>query len=681
MTISVTGGQPRSLLSDEDRIKVIRDDFDRLTPTEQQILIKILDDPDEVAKILNRLEDSEYIRSPIQFEEWLEDDYYLGHIGKTLYSVWKDDLIELFTGNYDEAVITGSIGSGKNTMTGVAMARMIYEMSCLRDPQLTFRLEEGSEISFACISLNERLAKRAVFGSIKSKITSSRYFMEQFPFKQTQRELRFPNNIQIAASSSAISSALSLNTFGGILDEVNFMPATPPRVEKIRHGSRRTGERTSHAETLYRMLLRRMKSRYSIDGKIPGILMIISSRAHKEAFTERRIAEAANDHRIFVRSYALWEAKPRILFSSETFYVLVGNEQIQSRIVDTNDDRLRLEKFIGSDPSWADSKIIEVPNDFRMDFEKNLEEALQDLAGIATLSISPFIQRRESVYACIDKERTHPMPHVEWNPKDQPHIDWSKLVKTHTVKDRRGNESHFRGPIVSPTAMRHVHIDTSLNKDSTGICIGHTFGQTEITRRDHEGNEFTEQAPLIYVDFMLRVIPPPGEDIILADIRTLLYSFMDQGYKFGLCTTDSYQSVEMRQYMELQRGVETKLLSVDKTTDPYKELRSAMYEGRIRYYHYQPFLYEIQRVIHDKVKRKVDHPDGGSKDVADAVAGVTFSLTGEPSHMPMMPTMGISEFDDPEDKDKWIRGTMDSSGEKPVVEHKASDGWFMPIQG
>jgi hypothetical protein len=175
----------------------------------------------------------------------------------------------------------------------------------------------------------------------------------------------------------------------------------------------------------------------------------------------------------------------------------------------------------------------------------------------------------------------------------------------------------------------------------------------------------------------------------MADIRTLLYGFIDRGYHVSMFTTDQFQSVEMRQYMQEQRGVYTELLSVDRNAEPYRELRSALYEGRITYYKYEPFLKEIQRVIHDKVRGKIDHPvgAGSSKDVSDAVAAVVYSLTMHGYQQPIGMQLGISEYGgQKEDKDMWIRRTLPSSGSKPVKKlgpgkDEDDPGWILPLRG
>lgn len=680
MSVRIEGGRARSFLEMREEWGVFEEDLEGLSAQEIQAFVEIVNQGGEDA--LAKLRAPIYHRSMIGVEEFLDDEYYLGHIGKTLYPYWRETLVELFEGgDYHEAIFGGGIGTGKNTCAGIAMCYMLYQMSCIKDPQGMFGLEKNSDISFICLSVREDLARKVVFGSIKSKIMTSKYFMDCFPYKQTLRELRFPHNIQVAASASSMSSALSLNTFGGILDEVNFMPLTPPRIQAIRYGSRRR-ERTSHAETLYNMVVKRIKSRYLRHGKVPGILMLLSSKSHTDAFTEKRVAAGTNNPGVMVREASLWEVK-RWAYSEEEFYVLAGNERIKSEILADEKMAEKMRRQIEVSPDHEGCVVLAVPEDFRHDFETDIDTALQDLAGIATVSISPFLQRPDALYECIDETRSHPMV-LEWCPTDDPQIDWDSLVRKYDQRDASGViiEQQW-GPIVNPDIPRHVHIDTSLNKDATGVAIIHQYDWATRTKRHPGGDLYEEEAPVYYVDLMLRVVPPPGEDIIMADVRSLLYSFMDKGYHFAHLSTDQYQSVEMRQHFEEQRGVETSLQSVDKTMDPYLELRSAIYEGRILFYHYPPFLREISRVVHDKVKGKIEHIETESKDICDAVAGAVFTIMDLGDTQPIPMRLGIVEGGEADDPDEWLRESLPRTGKKAVkvLKPDPDDDFVMPTLG
>jgi len=64
---------------------------------------------------------------------------------------------------------------------------------------------------------------------------------------------------------------------------------------------------------------------------------------------------------------------------------------------------------------------------------------------------------------------------------------------------------------------------------------------------------------------------------------------------------------------------------------------------------------ELRKLQRDRIRNKVDHPRGGSKDVADALAAVVFSLTTKAHHAPLMIMKGVSKHGDPHvDEDREI---------------------------
>lgn len=669
--IEKVNGRYRSIRTNREFDKSVQFELESLTPDEKEFLYKMLRevgesefDPESGVSdgdlcLWEALSDIEYKTPPVDMETFIYDDYYMGEIGKTLYPCWAKDLEELFEGGYHEAIIGGSIGCGKTVFAQMAAIRMIYEISCMRDPQRSFGLEKGSEVTFQNISSVKTLAEDAIIGGIGSKLKLSPYFNEEFVPSISKGKILFPGNIQLVASASDMKGLLSLNTFGGIFDEVNFIGQTKSKA----------GGDTEKMTKLYTQTLRRMKSRYQIGGKLPGMLLMISSKNLKSSFTEKRILKSMEDPTVFVREYSLWDVK-RGRYSKKTFFVFAGNSKINSYVLkDASEENLsKIQNFINTDDRYEECKLIEVPIDFKKDFEDNIDEALQDIAGIAVDTISRFIYRSGKIEDAIDYSRQHPCDVMEWIADESLAINWSKLVKKYITKDRYGHKETFIAPIINPESMRFVHIDTSEKKDCTGVVIGHVDRMVKVKRRDSQGNEYYEEAPYIIIDFMLRVRPPKGDSIILADIRTIIYAFIDHGFNITNATTDSYQSLEMRQYMD-KKGIETDILSVDRTPTPYKMLRSCFYEDRISIYDYPPFIDEIGKLIYDREKQKIDHIEGESKDVSDGVAGVVFSATEKMPVGAILPEIGISEYDgdDEYEDESWVldkgTGIMIKDGE------------------
>ena len=282
---------------------------------------------------------------------------------------------------------TGAIGIGKNYFADMAIAYMLYNLSTYHNPQLEFDLAPGSSIIFVQQSKTLTLAKKVVFDQFSQRLRASPYFSKHFPFdKDVKSELRFPKQITIMPVGGSDSSALGMNVYGGIIDELNFMARTEDSVE-----TRYTGEdEYDQAERLYTTLIRRMTSRFDQMGKLPGKLLLVSSRYYPGDFTDKKMAEAREEiarsgqSTIFVMNYALWESPPGPL-ADENFLVEVGDDFKSSRIIQTKDEAKDQED------------VIEVPMNYFNVFQRDLDSALRDIGGIVTGTKKPFIPYREAI--------------------------------------------------------------------------------------------------------------------------------------------------------------------------------------------------------------------------------------------------------------------------------------------
>ena len=83
------------------------------------------------------------------------------------------------------------------------------------------------------------------------------------------------------------------------------------------------------------------------------------------------------------------------------------------------------------------------------------------------------------------------------------------------------------------------------------------------------------------------------------------------------------------------KGFNAKIVSVDTSTDPYENLKTALYEDRVFMYEYPILLQELRQLQRDFKRGKVDHPQRGSKDCSDAVAGVFWTLSQQQLYAPV----------------------------------------------
>lgn len=666
MPIVDRNGRPRSVRTTDESDKLLRDDIERLPQAEQVALLEMLDqlqsgeveDFDAVAQV-------EYEHAPVDVRTFLTNPYFLGETGSSLWPKLVDDMVDLFEGGYHEAVLGGSIGWGKSFFATTALAYVLYQMSCLRSPQKAYGIDAGSHIYVAMLSVTEKVARRVVVNELIGKIAHSRYFKEKFPPTSAPSllEIRFPKQIQAVAGSTGSSAIIGLNAFAGFIDETSFM------------GGDRQVDRQGRfvvvdkGEAIYKSIVRRMKSRFQKVGRLPGLMILASSKERPVAFVEKRIQQAREqkDVDFYVREYATWDVKPKEDFTGKTFKVVAGNERVQSRLLvgeRADEDEARFRDM--------GLQIVEVPMEYRPDFERDLDGSLRDIAGIATLSVSPFVQRTEKIYDAFQEARALPLggegeedqANGEWTPNVPLIIQWGKIAVQHERRIQGGYTEEFWVPKRRPDAPRMAHIDLALTKDSAGVAIAHIAGWTEVERRDAQLNEYNELAPIIETDLLLRIIPPPGDEIDLGAVRAIIYQFVDHGFNIRFVSCDQYQSADTLQQMR-KRGIEADVVSVDKTPEPYETCKATIYEDRMRG-QYHPWLIrelsQIQRIPRASGRGyKIDHPaigpDGliGSKDVADALAAVTFKLTELAPSMPLAPMSGVADraAAEPEDH-SWV---------------------------
>lgn len=465
---------------------------------------------------------------------------------------------------------------------------------------------------------------------------------------------------------------------GFVVHNTNFPPKRNSQQITTAIGQRKTAAHFDPVEKVYRNLVRRIKSRFQkAGGEFPGMVMLASSAATLESFTERKVRESREDPLVFVRDHTPWTAKPETEFCGEKFWVVCSTSSLRARILEEEEYDSVTDEYLEENDAW----LIDVPIEYLTDFETDIENALRDIAGISTQAISSFVQRPEAVDACATNDIIHAFSLGEWTAGGPGGFLWRKICKQYERTLPGGYKEEAWAPRMNPKKLRWCHIDTSLSGDATGFCVGHIDRWVEVVRRSEHGEHFQELAPFYVIDVVLRINPPPGEQIYLPDIRRLVYELQAHGYSFAGLSTDTYQYAEMHQQVR-RRGITPHIVSMDRTTEPYDELKRAIYEDRIRFHKYEPFIEELKNLEYDRLKGKIDHPQSGSKDVSDAVAGTVFSLLEHSARLPI--ALGSDTSNKSMHSDSWVSrkipaSNVDIDDVRERIEDANDDSDFVPI--
>ena len=230
---------------------------------------------------------------------------------------------------------------------------------------------------------------------------------------------------------------------------------------------------------------------------------------------------------------------------------------------------------------WIDFAGYKIPADFETEAKRDPERFKRDYMAIPSLALEPYFKQYNLIEESIDSELESPL---DENGKFKP---------------------SFKG---DNRTWHAIHVDLSLKRDSTGLAMVHE-----------------EKDGLVIVDLMMRIKAPPGGEINFAEIRDIILEIRQRGFYLIKVTYDGWQSRDSIQILRNQ-GIACDVLSVDKDTCAYDILKAKIYEKKLKYYRYEPFLQEIRRL--ELINgTKVDHPQrGGSKDVTDAVAGAVYNI-------------------------------------------------------
>lgn len=518
-------------------------------------------------------------------ETFIDDEYYLGKVlGKRLYPIWREAAKELYPSPYHttglEVYLTGGIGLGKSTMAILVTLYDACKLLSLENPHDYFDLIDSTVIEFALMNATKSLSYGVLYAQMIEWIELSPFFKSRMNKKGEGRTL-FKNNINITHGSRG-SDVLGKATIGAIFSEINDMTKVG-------------GQAEDNFDTVYT----RMNSRFGGKGKpFIGHLILDSSNKGTKSFIDTRLeAKAANnmtDYVVF--RFAHWEAKWHLgNYSGEFFKVFAGDMNRDPFIIENEEQKIGLEQ----------SRIIDVPVEHRQEFEFNILKSIKDLAGVSTFGIMTFISSSQAINNafCLN------------NPVNKEEIILDFYSEAQKLEDYLAvhyltNQS--RKP-------RFIHLDLGLKSDKTGLAATYIDGFKEHVMADPlSGKTIVTRLPIFRTEWVMCISPIPGHEVAIYKIKNLLLRLRASGYPIARVSTDGYQSANLRQDLTLA-GFKTDLLSVDRTKEPYINLRNAVLEGRLQAPAHPRLLTEIREL--EEGEGKIDHPSSGSKDLADAVTG------------------------------------------------------------
>lgn len=543
---------------------------------------------------------------PVDIETFLYDKRYLGASWtnrkgeRTMFPFWQDVAKQIFPlpmrSPYHTIIFSGATGIGKTSVAmGVCLAYYLHIVLCLRNPHEYFDLADQKNIVFAVINIvTKTMAYKNAWGIINKMLIRSPWFMERGESTGGRRPewVCTTKPVELIYGRNE-DDLIGLDILFAFLDEVSF--ARNQSIER----------QIEIATEVFDVALERMKSRFTKFGGIyEGLMCMASSKRTDVSFLEKfteKLIEGTDKNKILVIDRPRWEVLPPESYSGERFPVAVGDKYQPSQIIKPEE----VEKF-----TQAGYRIIWPPIEEYNEFDRNMQKALTNIAGISVGQIGSFL-RGDIVRQCV-------------NPNLQNLAKQSVIFSGYKNNDQiwdyfdltRCRPEDFTLPLF-------VHLDASLGGDGNSL-VGTLVDYAVNTKDVSTGNLVPE---LHYrVLFKIKIRAPKGSRTSLEKNRQFIFWLVQQGFNLKGVSHDQYQSAEFHEILD-KAGIPVFQQSIDAVKNginqPYDTLKNTFYEERIEVFDDEDLIDELTHL--EKYENgKVDKPMGGTDDAAQCLAGSVF---------------------------------------------------------
>ena len=550
---------------------------------------------------------------PVSPREFLTSQYFTGFGTDNLYDFWLQEAEDFITGGFNELIITGSLGSGKTTVVNMIYQYKLYELFSWTSINGYLALPEIQDVYNIYFSISRTQAKLTGFKQLTSLIDNSKWFATHSPRdSKIDSILKFNNGKFGIFSGSNHSHAIGMTIWSFILDEADF----------FNQGQGTFDTSYERITEMYQELIDRRASRFMKFGQDKSFSFLISSASFQSSFVEQRIQAAATDPKIKVVSAVGYKIKPKGTYSEKKFVVFVGKDTVDPEIINSVEElsvvltRIKskwsadMSKSLESNMAMMDPNLKvefeEVPVDFEKFYRQNIHKSLMNHSGRYTARTGKLFQSKSLLLSAYLDGLTHP---------------FTKESIVLSSGDKVQLQDYFLSSECFDVFKPHaIHIDQSISGDSTGIsCVrydGISKDELGVSRR-HYTQVFT-----------LEIIPPPPpHQIKISKVRDFIV-YLDRviGMNIVKVTTDQYQSTDNRQVLKHDFGIETEHQSIDKSDACYLAWMSILMDGGLSMYRYPLLEKETFDAIHDRARKKVDHPKGSTIDVLQSLVGALYTL-------------------------------------------------------
>jgi hypothetical protein len=520
------------------------------------------------------VESADYLGQPelslIQYEivEAMSQIYRKEELQEIFGSVAGAQYFDKYTKN--EIILQLGKGSGKDFVSTVACAYIVYKLLCLKDPARYYGKPSGDAIDIINVAINAQQAKNVFFKGFKTKIEKSPWFAGKYNAKADSIE--FDKSITVYSGHSERESHEGLNLLLAVLDEISGFAS------EVGTGN----EQGKTAENIYKAF------RGSVDSRFPdlGKVVLLSFPRYQGDFISKRYEdviaekETIEKKHLFIMNEDLPHDDP-----SNQFEISWEEDIILS---------YKVPKVLALKKTTWDVNPTRKIDDFKLAFYTDLGDAMMRFACTPTFASDAFFKQKDKLEKCMTLR----------NPVDN---------------FRRFDKS-FKP---DPEKIYYVHADLAQKHDKCAVAIAHVDKWVNI----QVIKDYQQVAPMVIVDAVAWWEPKAEGPVNLSEVKQWIINLRRQGFNIGVVSFDRWQSFDIQQELKAV-GIKTDTVSVAKKH--YEDLAMMIYEERVAIPSI-PLLLEEMSELKIMKNTRVDHPRKKSKDLADAVCGAVF---GAISHTP-----------------------------------------------
>jgi hypothetical protein len=511
-------------------------------------------------------------------------------------SVGVQKFYDLESPKYHNYIANGIVNhnSGKDMLAAIMHCYATYILLCMKNPHKYFDWPESEAIDILNVAYSADQAASVYFVKFRERVKRWKWLRDNFCIYQEGKiitpmnvgkplvkifqsgYISFPHLIRAVSESSENESFEGYNILWWIMDEASAF--------KNKGGLKR------NAHKVYETLRSSATSRF---GKFWKGSVLSWPRQEVNDFTMEMYKVSQTDPSIYGDFGCTWQIKPARFYSGVKF-------EFEGELIP-----------------------IEFEDDFRLEPEMSKCKYMcrpQKVQGA-------FFSYTGRIRECIDRHGRLPI------------FDTEDIIVQHEMVDELGNltaRKDFVGKRISMFRVmgndlsipRVAHVDGGLTSDAAGLVVAHGVPVIMKIQNPDTGEYQSVTMNKLVVDGVVRWIPDPHRhlQVSLNNVEGFLLDLVEKGIKFKKISYDQWNSQTSLERLMSHR-IHSEMHTI--STRDYCELRTMVYAGGVDLLPWQleadtdPYwmlTWELEHLINFGVR--IDHPDNGSKDLADGLAGV-----------------------------------------------------------